>query len=180
MAPLSERDLLPPEYAALGLLLLRPMHGYEMARALAGDLAEVCPVEQSSLYTYLRNLEVRGLVTWSETRVGNRPPRKIFELTAVGRAAVEAWLAEPVARLREVRLDFLLKLYFLHQLDPAAETRLLREQVEVCEAYRERLAGRRPGAGFPALVLTSKLSAAEATLGWLRVYTRQLEEETGE
>ena len=84
---------MPGEYAVLGLLLQRPKHGYEMARYFdRDDLAEVCPIEQSMLYTYLRNVEERGLVQWSEARVGNRPPRKLFELSAHGRDLIETWL----------------------------------------------------------------------------------------
>jgi DNA-binding PadR family transcriptional regulator len=173
----TTRLLLPGEHAILGLLALRPMHGYEMARLFEDDdLVAVCPVEQSLLYTYLRNLEDRSLVRWEERRVGNRPPRKLFELTPVGRAELDRWLQQPVGRIREVRLDFLLKLFFLHQLDPAAERRLVAEQIDVCEKYESRLgadiAARR---GFPRLVALSKLSAATATLGWLRAYAVELD-----
>src|SRR5690606_35737288 len=58
-----ERTLLPGEFALLAMLLDGPMHGYEMARAFeAPELQLICPIEQSSLYTYLRNLEARGFV----------------------------------------------------------------------------------------------------------------------
>lgn len=164
-----ERELLPAEYAILGLLRLGPLHGYEMARRLERDgLPEVCPVEQSSLYTYLRTLEARGLVAWGEERVGQRPPRKIFSLTASGEALVDAWLRAPVGRMREVRLAFLLKLYFLRQVDPPAEVQLLRDQVAACERYLDVLSARASSGAFSDLVLASKRSAAEATLSWIR------------
>src|SRR3954451_21390497 len=140
---MSDRSLLPGESAVLGLLALRPMHGYEMARYFdRDDLTEVCPLDQSLLYTYIRNVEERGLVTWTEERVGLRPPRKIYALTPTGQAVLDHWLHQPVDRMREVRLEFLLKVYFLAQLDPAAERALLRQQIEVCEEYHARLAAR--------------------------------------
>lgn len=171
------RDLLPGEFIVLGLLRLRPMHAYEMARMCESEgLDEVCPVEQSMLYTYVRNVEDRGLVAYQETRVGRRPPRKIYELTTAGLAEVNAWLGETVDRMREVRVDFLLKLYFLHLLDPEAERLLLARQVAVCEAYGERLAARlETTEGFERLVAQSKASAAEATSRWLREYAWELE-----
>ncbi len=174
---MNERPLLPGEFAVLGLLALRPMHGYEMARYFdRDDLTEVCPIEQSMLYSYIRNVEDRGLVHWSEVRVGARPPRKIYELSGTGREIVETWLRQPAERMREVRLEFLLKLYFLHRLDPAAEVDLLRRQIDVCDAYRSRLATRvAESDGFQRLVAQSKLSAAEATASWLRDYAWQLE-----
>ena len=173
---MTERTLLPAEFAVLGLLAIRPMHGYEMARYFDRDeLLDVCPIEQSVVYAYIRNVEERGLVRWDETRVGLRPPRKIYELTDAGHAALQAWLQKPVERLREMRLDFLLKLYFLHVNDPAAERTLVDQQIALCERYRQRLAERVAlGAGFPRLVASSKLTAAEGTLTWLRGYAAEL------
>ena len=165
------RELLPAESAVLALLRTRPMYGYEMARYFEGeDLREVCPIEQGSLYTYLRNLEGRALVTWREEREGLRPPRKRFALTSEGEAVVDQWLREPVERLREVRFELLVKLYVLHLVDAGAEAVLVRDQLRVCEAYRDRATERvaRTGDGFSRLVAQSKLSAAEATVAWLR------------
>jgi len=169
--------LLPGEYAVLGLLLSGPRYGYEMARYFdRDDLAEVCPIEQSMLYTYLRNVEARGMVTWTEERVGNRPPRKLFDLTEDGLAEVQAWLRRPVGRIREIRLEFLLKLYFLHRHDPAAERRLLDEQIAVCEAYVARYADQQPQSDFARLVARVKQTAAESTLAWLKAYAWELEQ----
>lgn len=183
---MATRELLPGEYAILAMLRLGPKHGYEMARFLERDgLPDVTRVEQSLLYAYLKNVERRGLIAGEEARVGLNPPRRVFHLTEQGEALVDIWLRRPVARLREVRLDFMLKLYFLHQIDPAAEPGLLRGQIASCEAYLERVWSRLPGAeaGFERLVLGSKASAAEATLAWLRDYAAELDavrpEDTG-
>ena len=178
---MSERALLPGEYAVLGMLALRPMHGYEMTCLLADEgLADVCPVEQSTLYTYLRNIEARGLVTWTEERVGLRPPRKTFALTEEGRSLIDHWLRTPVERMREVRLEFLLKLFFLEQLDVPAHRELLRTQVQVCEEYLAHVDARPQPNRFAALVIQSKRSAAEATLGWLKAYAYELERGGGD
>jgi DNA-binding PadR family transcriptional regulator len=174
---MESRELLAGEYAVLGLLAIRPMYGYEMARYFdRDDLIAVCPIEQSLLYTYLRNIEGRGLVSWAEERVGNRPPRKRFELTAEGALLIDGWLRRPVQRMREIRLELLVKLYILGQVDAPAERALLREQVEVCEHYLSGLAESPERDGFPALVQRSKQSAAEATLNWLKEYAWELEQ----
>ncbi len=178
---MTDRELLPGEYAILGLLLEGPMHGYEMARHFEGhELTTVCPIEQSSLYTYLRNVEARELVTWEETRVGARPPRKMYSLTESGEQAVRRWLDAPVMRLREVRLDFLLKLYFLHRLDPDAERELLHVQIDVCRDYLGTLERQPDSSPFLRLVHGSKRSAALATLNWLRSYADELNRERSE
>lgn len=173
---MAARTLLAGEYAVLGLLSLRPMHGYEMAFLLAEEgLSEVFPVEQSTLYTYLHNLERRGFVAWSEARAGNRPPRKTYALTPEGARLTGTWLREPVHRMREVRLEFLLKIYFLEQLDPPAAQTLLHRQVDACGEYIERLRGHATDTSFARLVMGSKRSAAEGTLRWLQSYATELE-----
>ncbi|MCK9487389.1 MAG: PadR family transcriptional regulator [Dehalococcoidia bacterium] len=166
----DERDLLPGEYTALGLLAHEAMHGYELARRWeASPLAEVLPAEQSVLYGYLRTLERRDLVEWEEVRVGNRPPRRIFSASEAGWEVLRPWLRAPVARLREVRADLLLKIYVLRLLDPASEARLLIRQVEACEAYLAQARAHLDAAeGFERLLWGSKTTAAEATIAWLR------------
>ncbi len=172
---MAARDLLPGEHALLALLTLQPMHGYDLARYFAEDLAEACPVEQSLLYSYIRNLESRALVVWTEERVGNRPPRKVYRLTPAGDRVVRAWLRRPVHRMREVRREFLVKLYVVHQLDPSAEATLVSDQLAELETYRSRAASEAAAReGFPALVAASRLSAAEATITWLRDYQASL------
>jgi PadR family transcriptional regulator AphA len=154
------------------------MHGYEMLCYLDDEgLSAVCPVEQSTLYTYLRNVEARGLVEWTEERVGARPPRKTFRLTWAGQDLIEAWLRQPVERMREVRLEFLVKLFFLQRIDPGSHGRLLSQQIAVCEDYLVQLNTREPENDFSRLVVQSKRSAAEATLSWLKQYAYELESE---
>lgn len=176
---MAVRGLTVNEFAILALLrLLGPTHGYQMARWFEQDLAEVCPIEQSALYAYLKNLEQRELVSWREVRLGQHPPRKIFQLTVPGESEVDVWLRKPVERMREVKRDLLLKLYFLHLLEPAHELVLLWAQIDACDAYRARIAGRLNDAtGFERLVLRSKIAAANSTADWLRAYQDELEHE---
>jgi PadR family transcriptional regulator AphA len=140
----------------------------------------MCPVEQSLLDRDVRNVVGRGLVAGMEARVGNGPPRKVYHLTPDGEAVFGRWLAEPVERLREVRLDFLLKLYFLHRIDAVRELQLLTSQIEVCAAYLDEASRRSASAtGFARLVAGSKESAARATLEWLRHHRDELGDDSG-
>lgn len=177
---MTDRTPLAGEYVVLSLLALRPMHGYEMTCFITDEgLSDVCPVEQSTLYTYLRNIEARGLVEWAEERVGLRPPRKTYSLTPEGRRVIHEWLRLPVDRMREVRLEFLIKLFFLQRLDLAAFKQLLAGQIAACEEYLVHLAERDHPSDFSRLVARSKRSAAEATLRWLKQYAYELEAATG-
>lgn len=172
---MQPRDLFPGEYAALGLLAAEPSHGYELhGRWLASPLAEVLPLEQSVLYGYLRTLDQRGLLDWEERRVGNRPPRKIFQPSELGEEFLRAWVRTPVLRLREVRLDFLLKLHVLTLLDPRMRASLVERQIAVCENLRDQARGvaaaEPDSTAFTALFESSRAASAEAALVWLLRY----------
>lgn len=160
------------EYAILGVLRERPMHGYEIARRFAADLdlGLVVPQDMSNVYAMLKDLHEQGLIEGRRETVGLRPPRTVFQVTEEAEALFLHWLEEPVGRLREVRSDLLVKLYFCRTIGAACTARLLDAQITACRAYTERLsrlaAEAEPGS-FERLVRNSKISAARATLTWL-------------
>src|SRR3954471_1997193 len=79
----------------LALLAKDASHGYQLRARLQlalGPLAEV--LNAGHVYVTLNRLEKAGLVT--SVRVGqvDRPDRKVYELTAAGRARVTQWLED--------------------------------------------------------------------------------------
>ncbi len=167
------RALSLPEYVTLALLAVEPAHGYEVARRWAeSPVATLLPADQAMVYGYLRRLEREQVLDWDEVRVGRRPPRRVYTVNEEGWPPLRAWLTRPVQRMREARLDLLLKIYFLESLDPASIPRLLREQVEVCRRYVANATASLDAAeGFERLLWDSKVTAGRATLEWLRGVT---------
>ena len=159
----------------LGLVALRPRHGYEIAAYFGpdGDLGMVCQLPMSLLYAQLKRLETLGLLAGTMEVQGNRPPRRTYQLTAAGRAEFERWLDEPVRRIRDIRIDFLLKLFFSARL-PAHDTDdLLRRQIASCEDYLAKLEERQARTApdtFAHLVNDVRLTAARGTIAWLQEY----------
>jgi hypothetical protein len=97
----------------------------------------------------------------------------VYKITDDGRAELTRWLQEPVARTREIRLEFLVKLYFARQLDPGHATRLLAEQRDTLHKLEESLSAQLATApdsdddAFPRLVLDLRLEQTRAALAWL-------------
>jgi len=169
----------PAQYAVLGLLREAPAHGYQLQRHFSpdGDLGIVLPIEQASLYGTLKDLAARGLIRGVERREGLRPPRTEYELTEVGVRALDRWLKEPVDRLRRVRVDFLLKVYFTRGHGRRALRALVDAQIAACEAYLAHLDERAANLSaddFAHLVVESRTSAARSTLEWLRAYRQRV------
>lgn len=82
------RSLLPP--FLLLLILDRPAHGYDLIERLAGLGA--ADVEPGHVYRVLRGLERDLSVTSRWETPGPGPARRRYELTAKGRADLEAWI----------------------------------------------------------------------------------------
>jgi DNA-binding PadR family transcriptional regulator len=181
--PKTKTFLTPTEYAILGLLRLRPAHGYELQRLLSGrhGLGIVCPVEPAMVYAILKSLSGLELIN-GEWDNSNYPPKAIYSTTETGDAEFLRWLLRPVGRMREVRLDLMVKLYFLMDEELDEELRqardLIGEQLAVCESYAEEIEHEMAGVSrdsFDALALGSKLSAARLTGAWLSECLRSLE-----
>lgn len=160
------------EYAILGVLRERPMHGYEIARRFApdGDFALVLPMDMSNVYAMLKDLQEQGLIEGERQVVGLRPPRTVFHLTPDAEGQFHLWLEEPVRRMRELRSDLLVKLFFCRTIGSASSNRLLDGQLVESRAYLDRLlrlhAGTAPGS-FERLVYDSKIGPARAAIEWL-------------
>jgi PadR family transcriptional regulator AphA len=167
--------LTPAEHAMLGLVFLGPRHGYEIAAHFGaeGDLGMVCQLPMSLLYAQLKRLESLGYIGGTTEMQTNRPPRRVYHITAEGEAEFWRWLDQPVGRIRDIRLDFLLKLFFSSRI-PAHDTDdLLRRQVAACRDYLVTLEDRQartPPDTFAHLVNQSRLTAARGTIAWLSDY----------
>jgi len=81
---------------ALLLLLHRgATHGYDLIDGLEDIGFEGYPVDPSTVYRILRNLEAQGMIvsSWDhETTFG--PPRRVYRITPAGEAYLSAWVAD--------------------------------------------------------------------------------------
>ena len=73
----------------LALLSRKPMYGYEIAATVHQDTDGAFTWREGSLYPSLHKLEANDLITgeWEETE--GRRKRKVYHITARGRAALQ-------------------------------------------------------------------------------------------
>lgn len=106
-------DLSVTEWAVLALLTEGPAHGFALARELRpdGDLGRVLTVHRPLVYRALDRLVAAGLAEPASTEPGDGgPDRTIHRATRRGRRAVDRWLRRPVGHVRDLRIEFLVKL----------------------------------------------------------------------
>jgi PadR family transcriptional regulator, regulatory protein AphA len=172
MSPMIKQPL-TIEHALLGFLRQKSMHAYEIHQTLlrAESLGLVWRLKQSLVYLMLERLEAEGYVTASLEPQGSRPPRRLLHLTPAGRRAFDQWLVAPVAHGRDFRLEFLAKLYFASQDDPATAGTLILHQQAECRAWlydlRAQAAKLEELRRYDWLVLQFRIGQIESILAWL-------------
>lgn len=134
MGRANEHELLPGEWACLGILYTGPAHGFAIAARLKpdGDIGRVWSLSRALTYRALEQLQIRGYVQ----TVGEEPGiaggnRTILAATRTGRAQLRKWLATPVAHPRDLRSDLLLKLVIadLCEIDVGEMLQMQRQQI---------------------------------------------------
>ncbi len=176
----------PAEYVILGLLKSRAMHGYEMFQYFeGGTLGQIIHLEMSQMYAFLKKLERLDYIEAEVELQGSRPPRKIFHLTDTGHAVFMNWLVQADEKPRDIRILFLIKLYFVQRLLPAQTTELIKQQIEACEHFLVNLRAKQTSAldtakvvddaaFFDQIVLNSRIHQTTSLLDWLSELQREI------
>jgi PadR family transcriptional regulator, regulatory protein AphA len=175
------------EYALLGLLLEGPSHGYDLTRQFSPEteLGKVCQLEMSMLYALLKKLERESVLEGRDVEVSPHKTRRVVELTPLGRAEFEGWLQQPVHRTREIRLDFMVKLYFARRKSLDMALKLLEQQLELNRSQLEHLYRKkmeiicRSENLFEGWVLEFRIRQNEGVENWLAQCLAQLRTEAG-
>jgi DNA-binding PadR family transcriptional regulator len=154
----------------LALLAKEASHGYQLRARLQlalGPLAE--SLNAGQVYVTLTRLEKAGLVTSERVGQTDRPDRKVYELTAAGRARVMEWL-EDTSWPKPAPAEFHLKLV-------AAAAAGLGDPVRLVDAQRhallaglaaaQRAALAEPNGSVAGLLLEGVVLRLQADLRWL-------------
>ncbi|MBP6017365.1 MAG: helix-turn-helix transcriptional regulator [Candidatus Promineofilum sp.] len=173
MSPLL-RAPISTAHALLGLVRHEPLHGYQIYRRLTDtpELQAVWRMKQSHLYALLSRMEEEALLEAKLETQGTRPPRKVYHLTTAGAQAFDQWLIEPVAIPRDMRLEFMLKLYFALREEKATAARLIKRQQAVCAEWLATQEKDRRNATTPYLLAVRRfrrdhIGAIQQWLEWL-------------
>jgi PadR family transcriptional regulator AphA len=170
------------EYVLLGLLDRQPMHGYDLYKEITTqpEIALVWSVKQSQLYALLDKLEERGLLASTLIPGEVHPNRKEFHPTPEGHKAFLDWMQSPVHHGRDMRQEFLARLYFAFRNGKENALELLRQQRQVCLSWKGRLErqfqaqeGQNP---FARLIFDYRLGQINAMLDWLETCGKELSE----
>jgi DNA-binding PadR family transcriptional regulator len=166
----------------LALLANEASHGYQLRARLQlalGPLAEA--LNQGQVYVTLNRLDRAGLVTSERVGQSDRPDRKVYELTAAGRARVEEWL-EDTSWPKPAPAEFHLKLVAAAAAGLADPVRLVdaqRHELLAGLAAAQRAALAEPEDSVAGLLLEGVVLRLQADLRWLEACARYWNETKG-
>lgn len=101
------------QFLLLRLLYEEPMHGYQLIEELESrGYTRPGRFETGSIYTILKRMEMRGLLTSQETRSEAGRARRVYEVTEMGVEALKSGL-EAVNRRKKL-MDELASFYEEH------------------------------------------------------------------
>ena len=158
-----------PENALLGILMTGPKHGYELHGYMSARMNEFWQLSMSQIYALLKRLEKEGMVESKREWQENRPAKKIFSLTQTGKRRFLSWVQSPVQHVRDFRIEFMAKLFFIRELHLKKGNSLIDRQIEVLqkklggiEGSKERITD-----GFERVLFSFKIAQTSAVLKWL-------------
>jgi DNA-binding PadR family transcriptional regulator len=122
-------------FALLGLLAVQPASGYDLKRAINRSTYFIWNATGPQIYNTLHNLRAEGYITSKALPQTGKPDKQIHTITASGRAALKAFMGEPI-RASVTRDEVLLRIFFGN----FASGKTIRRELE---AYLDRIAEER-------------------------------------
>ena len=168
----------PVEFAVLGFLVEEPMHGYALRARIAEGLGPLWQVASSQLYQVLHRLEEHDCVRSSSETPSDGPSKTIYHVTSKGEHAFWEWAQTPVDSMRNVRVEFAAKLYFLRRLKLGAISTLIDRQLNALEEMKDRVSSEKRKGSDDSTLNSVWLTLQTATIDnfarWLTDHREQL------
>ena len=108
------------EWTVLCLLAEQPAHGFALARHLepASDLGRIITVRRPLVYRALDRVVAAQLAEPHLTEPGAAGPRRTkYRITPEGQRAATTWMSTPVTHVRDLRIEFLVKMRLYERSD---------------------------------------------------------------
>lgn len=169
--PLTKLDLL-----ILGMLVDRPMHGYELHQVLRSEgVEEWFNLSVAGIYYSLGKLRDRGLVSEAQQRSAVGGTKTIYRLTEEGREAFLQGMEELLGAQEKVYFDYNVGVYLLNRLPVERALPLLERRRDFLVSWSQELCDRLESEGEQNLSPLQK-AIVDHTLRFLGMEIQWLED----
>ncbi|MDI6717360.1 MAG: DUF4388 domain-containing protein [Actinomycetota bacterium] len=159
----------------LGLVLERPMHGYEINQiATSEPMQNWLDISRTTVYYALTRLKKQGLITEMVEKQYNKPDLSIYRITEAGRKLFFDSLAKALAEQEKIFIDYNIGLFFINKLTKEKAFDVLEQRKDFLRKWRsslqENLRQIRNNPEHPSTlkaVLDHTISIAESEISWI-------------
>ena len=151
----------------LGLLRRQEMHGYRLFEFIDRDLGYCTNLKKPTAYYLLNKMAQDGWIEEEMDQDGNRPPRRVYRMTAAGQAAYQRLLRENLEGYSPVYFAGDVSLAFIDDLDPEEACQLLEDRREALVATLAAVQATPQHAGGMQWVIDHQVYHLQAELSWL-------------
>lgn len=162
--------------ALLDILILSnlragPVHGYELKHRVQRPTS--AKLSNNSLYPILRRFEESGAVTGMQEAQEGRPARTIYAITDSGRHLLTELISTLPAALAGNEEEFLARVNFFAEIEPAARTSILDARAQALDARLEQArtvlsdAAASPTGAWRALAMQHLVAGLVAERRWV-------------
>lgn len=164
-----ERELL-----LLGLLQQEGRHGYELHDFIEKYMQSCVELKKPTAYYLLEKLAKGGYVTETVEQSGNRPARRVYQLTQAGEDHFQKLLRENLRQYIPVRFANLIGLAFLDNIMPVEAIPLLRQRRESMALQLAEAETAPAHHGAFQFLIDHHVAHLRAELNWLETVIDQL------
>lgn len=163
------------ELLLLGLLRQGDTHGYQLHEFINRYMASCVELKKPTAYFLLDRMVEAGWVTRSVTQEDNRPPRRVYRITAAGEDAFQRLLRENLSAHQPARFPGDIGLAFTGALPPAEAHALLLNRRAALAGEIAALETAPPHTGTLQLMLEHRARHLAAELDWLDTVLARLQ-----
>ena len=159
----------------LGLLQLHEMYGYQLHEIIDSHMGTGVQLKKPTVYKLLNQMADDGWLTYREEREGNRPVRRVYDITPEGKAAFLRLLRDNLATYMPAAFPSHIGLAFLDFLPPSEVLPLLQERRRLIEALLHNNQNLEPHPGSMQLVIDHQIRHLTTELEWLDTVIQRVE-----
>ena len=123
------------KHGLLGLLNYYPMTGYQLDKKFKETLGYFWQAKASQIYRELDAMEQNGWLTSERVIQDSKPNKRVYSITAEGRAEFVDWLSLPETytnNAMHIKSAFLMRVFFSGETNKEQALDLLRSFRDVC------------------------------------------------
>ena len=158
------------EYTVLGFLSAAPMHAYALHQTIVdSSLGKIWHIKQSAFYAIVARMVEAGFIGGFDSDDDGRGKR-MLTCTPHGDVVFHAWCRASVGHARDMRIEFLAKLYFCTLQGPDAVATLYANQVLRCNEWLSQCSTVVSTDPFVHAVQRYRYGQIQATIAWMEEY----------